>query len=402
MNSGLSRVQIEDEFRTLSVHDGYVPVADLSTEFDDHIAKIFLLNNNNINNRKNNNDFDEIDYLDEMDGITETKRVSFDITINTTTANTNNNQQIKILLILYSEERNNTKKDDKDTIFYLRCFTNETLIRLPLTTVGQTIYININKIKHLYVSAQNMFQWYISGIKITKKEILSVLSIDNGSEGIQLFLLKHIIQHSIAVNYPISSIRKKRFLNDVIKIMWNDFSRQSLNDELLLIYQQYVVEGKEDDNHTSKTLECSNDGSKVDSSLLPPPSPASNTASPSSLVWEEVPPIEPMDTLLGDDCYWRSFPMLPFNSTNTCTTANNSTITPLPTAMRDEYTHVRCRDTFGGVSGTSIKVWPSGIVLGQWLAMNQKEYYNQNMIEFGCGKHFFFFLHWYTMTPLST
>jgi G3E family GTPase len=45
---------------------------------------------------------------------------------------------------------------------------------------------------------------------------------------------------------------------------------------------------------------------------------------------------------------------------------------------------LRCTDTFGGVAGTSVKVWPAGIVLGRFLGARD-DLCGKRITEFGCG-----------------
>ena len=349
---GLSRAVLEDEFRTLSVLDGFVPVADLLTEFGEEVASKYIKGRGSTigvevaNDANNEEDLHDLHDLDDVKGVKEATTVVFEVRT-TPSISTFTSYDINLKLVLYTDQRRGKHNED----LHLRCMVAETWMDIPMTTVGTKVCVDLKRIETVESALERLVTWYLSGVRITKKEIESFLELDNGSLAIQTMMVDRILRHSVAVKYPVNSKKREGFISDLIKTMWTIWPRKALHDDLLILHQEYAVNNM----YTEESRP------------------------PSLLVSVETPPSD-MEVLEGS--YWRSF-LVP---NHTCKPDDNCDDND--TMKGKQYVHVCCRDTFGGVSGTSIKVWPAGVILGRYLAqqmIKNSKYKDKIMVEFGCG-----------------
>ena len=309
---------------------------------------------------------DHVTDLDTIENVIEWKRIDFEVrTVALPTASTNisssNGHVVMLALTLHVDNQ----KGDQDVVstipsipknpLHLRCHTADTWMNIPLTTVGTTIYVNLLQIERIELALHEMIDWYLSGVRITRLEVKALLQLDSGSISIQTSIVNRILKHVVAIQYPVDVAQQERLITDVIKVMWETWPRKALHDGLLELHQEFSI---------GSVSEHSRGGE-----WQPP-----NTA-PSSLMETETPPLK--DEVL-EGSYYRSFmiPEIKQNTIKTTTTSNKT---------NQNYVSVRCRDSFGGTSGTSIKVWPSGVILGRYLAMHCNQFTGMNVAEFGCG-----------------
>jgi predicted nicotinamide N-methyase len=305
-------------------------------------------------------------------GVSELKRVEFEVTVG------ERESDVTVVLIMYQcdgSRKEEEKEEEKHLL--LRCFEKESWLNVPLTTVGSTIYVDLTNLGRIVTASNHLTSCYLSGLTITKQEISYFFRLDQGSLSIQSMIYHHLLMHPIALKFPVNPTRRALLLSDLIKTMLHEYPRKALHDELLSLHH----ESKQTSMLSS--LEPAPVGRR---STLPPLSSNStstriSTSRDSGSRQDDYADTHP---LLDEGCYWRTFSVNdlltpPFEGTLPKSTKNKTK------NMADCLVHIRCRDSFGAIARTSIKVWPAGLVLGRYLASRWKEFQHLSMVEFGCG-----------------
>ena len=305
---GLKRAILEDEMRNIMVPEFYVPVADLATEYGEHIAAMFL---NDISNLSKG----VTEYSKRC--IEQTEIGDANILVRTEFDIEHGGKSVNITISIVAET------------LCLRAhgrMVTGANVELPAAVVGSTIFLDLRPLRK-QAAFDELERWFLSGIPISRSDLRGALNQHAGKLGgntqatvlsleTQKYIFENILKHSCLKEHPVHHDRRKKFLENITKVALEGSEAAELYEPLGRALTEYSV------LNTSRSEESS--------------------------------------------FYFRSF------RTQNLRGAEASTVS------------LRCADTFGGVAGTSIKVWPAGVVLGRFLGA-RNDLVGKHVVEFGCG-----------------